>query len=82
MGETCLNRLLGYCKNCKEDYDPFHHPNNTDCRSYQKVTLLEVTVIKLTLLDQTKITIGKLFGKNGEYSSKIIEQRAKQLETI
>jgi len=40
MGKTCLNRLLGYCPGCKEDYEPitFSHPvNNYNCNRYNEV---------------------------------------------
>lgn len=36
---TCLNRLIGRCTHCKEDYDIAHHPNNYDCNGYHPVNL-------------------------------------------
>ncbi len=37
MNRTCLNRLIGNCPDCQEDYDPEHHPNNLDCQEYRSV---------------------------------------------
>jgi hypothetical protein len=36
---TCLNRFLGICKHCKEDYSE-HHPNNEDCPRYRELSLI------------------------------------------
>jgi hypothetical protein len=50
MGKTCLNRLIGRCKNtngkeeCKRDYDTTHHPNNYDCKDYQEVSMITFEV--------------------------------------
>ena len=35
----CLNYFLGFCKNCVEDRDPTHHPNNFDCPRYKEIAL-------------------------------------------
>lgn len=40
MEKTCLHRLFGDCKNCKEDYEaisPTHPANNYSCRSYYEI---------------------------------------------
>ena len=43
--KTCLNRLIGKCKNrCQRDYDTNHHPNNYDCANYQEVNVIEFVV--------------------------------------
>ncbi len=36
---VCINRWLGRCPDCIEDYDPNHHPNNLDCPSYKPITV-------------------------------------------
>lgn len=46
---TCLNRFLGHCKNCITDYNPQHHPNNTDCCNY-----VEMKVLCINILDKTE----------------------------
>ena len=44
--KTCLNRLLGRCQNCTEDYDTTHHPNNYDCPWYKEVKILTHEIIE------------------------------------
>ena len=44
--KTCLYRFLGNCKNCKEDYDPRHKPNNYDCPRYHEIQILTFEVKK------------------------------------
>ncbi|NMB66674.1 hypothetical protein GYA25_01285 [Candidatus Woesearchaeota archaeon] len=39
LEKTCLNRFLARCKNCSEDYDITHHPNNYDCPFYKEIKL-------------------------------------------
>ncbi len=39
LEKTCLNRFLGRCENCSEDYDVRHHPNNYDCPFYKEIKL-------------------------------------------
>jgi len=81
--KTCLNRLIKTCENrCQRDYDNFHHPNNYDCRDYQEVNVLEFTVVKVNLFERMYMGIGKIFGKDGELSKKILGQKAKELEKI
>lgn len=41
---TCFNRYSGICKNCTEDYDTAHHPNNYDCKRYLEMPVYEVRV--------------------------------------
>ena len=41
---TCLNRFLGLCPDCKEDYNPDHRPNNMDCPRYERLDLMEFNV--------------------------------------
>lgn len=36
--ETCLNRIIGRCRDCREDYSD-NHPNNLDCLRYQGVKM-------------------------------------------
>jgi len=43
--DTCLNRLIGRCRDCSEDMDPSHHPNNTDCPMFRPVALLTFEVL-------------------------------------
>jgi len=50
----CLNRWLGKCPNCKEDYGQ-HHPNNFDCSSYQPIRVRYFYVQKNTGLDDNSI---------------------------
>ena len=44
---TCINHFLGRCKDCKEDYDTQHHPNNLDCPYYKTVKYLILTIKKI-----------------------------------
>lgn len=37
---TCLNRFIGRCKDCKQDYSQGHHPNNLDCPNYREMKLV------------------------------------------
>jgi len=39
LRKTCLNRFLGRCKGCIEDYEN-HHPNNYDCRDYKEIKII------------------------------------------
>jgi hypothetical protein len=83
MVKTCLNRLIGGCKNiCQSDYDISHHPNNYDCKDYHEIPILEFTVVKVSLWEKVYMEIGKIFGKDGELSKKILEQKAKELERV
>ena len=83
--EDCLNRLIGRCEiilnggECKRDYEN-HYANNCDCPNYQKAHFLEFTVVKVSLMERMYMNIGKIFGKDGELSKKILEQKAKELE--
>ncbi len=38
--KTCLNRFIGRCPHCVEDYDTLHKPNNLDCPHYRETKLL------------------------------------------
>ena len=42
----CLNRFLGRCKDCSEDYNVNHHPNNYDCRDYKELRIVIFEVKK------------------------------------
>lgn len=42
--KTCLHRFLNNCKNCTEDYDPNHHPNNLDCQRYREILVCLFTI--------------------------------------
>lgn len=44
--ETCLNRFLGRCIGCAEDYDQKHHPNNYDCPDYKPIKIGIILVEK------------------------------------
>jgi hypothetical protein len=52
--KTCLNRLIGNCKNCTPDYNPQNHPNNYNCRNYHEVNLLSFDIKDKTLEERTK----------------------------
>ncbi len=85
--KTCLNRLIGRCKNkCLRDYDTNHHPNNYDCSKYHEITMLEFTVVKVNLAERVYIKIneiiGKISGRDGELSRKILEEKARETEKI
>jgi hypothetical protein len=41
---TCLNRFLGRCTECSEDYNTNHHPNNYDCKNYKPTKYFELNV--------------------------------------
>ena len=34
---VCVNKFLGRCPACVEDYDINHHPNNFDCDSHYPI---------------------------------------------
>jgi len=40
LRKTCLNRFLGRCQGCIEDYNEGHHPNNYDCRDYKEIKII------------------------------------------
>lgn len=44
--KTCLYRTLGECIGCKEDYNPYNHPNNYDCPKYHEINMLEFNVME------------------------------------
>lgn len=37
--KTCLNRLIGRCKDCTINYNSNNHPNNYDCKDYQEANI-------------------------------------------
>jgi len=39
INETCLHRVLGDCRECEENTNPYRHPNNLDCPRYVPVTV-------------------------------------------
>jgi hypothetical protein len=41
---TCLNRFLGFCPKCQEDYDTNKHPNNFDCPRFHLIYISVVTI--------------------------------------
>jgi len=47
MGRNCLNRFLGKCPKCAEDYDTTHHPNNLDCPDYHEINIQNLEVKSL-----------------------------------
>ena len=40
----CLSMMIGRCRECSEDYDITHHPNNYDCPDYKPTALHVFTV--------------------------------------
>ena len=46
LEETCMNRFLGICKGCAEDYDQAHHPNNYDCPRFYQTRIFVHEVIE------------------------------------
>jgi len=42
--KTCLNRLLGICKDCSINYDPHNRPNNYDCHSYHETNMIMINI--------------------------------------
>lgn len=86
--EDCLNRLIKTCEVirgggvCERDYDPSHHPNNYDCPNYHEIPLLEFTAVRVSLMEKIYMKIGEIFGKDGELSKKIFEQKARELERL
>jgi len=51
---VCLNHLLGLCKDCSDDTDISHHPNNYDCSRF-KLAVIYVIEIK-EIKDEPKPT--------------------------
>ena len=41
---VCLNHLLGLCKNCQDDTDTRHHPNNYDCSRFKLAVIYVIEV--------------------------------------
>jgi hypothetical protein len=42
--KTCLNRLIGKCKDCIPNYDLQNRPNNYDCKGYQEANIQTLKV--------------------------------------
>jgi hypothetical protein len=62
--KTCLNRLIGRCKDCKADYEPVspaHPANNLDCKNYYEVKLHTFRVVEEH--PEGLSSIGKLLDK-------------------
>ena len=43
QNRTCVNRFLGLCEDCVEDYES-HHPNNLDCPRYKEMHVVGYSV--------------------------------------
>jgi hypothetical protein len=54
---TCLNRYLGRCKDCKEDYDKSHYPNNYDCKNYMEIFVYTIKIEELEDKDKEMIDL-------------------------
>lgn len=72
----CVNHFLGRCRDCVEDFDKGHHPNNFDCPRFILMHIFGFEVIEviekdnsIVILKDKKDNLGNL-GNLGDLGNK------------